>query len=78
MVWHVIVHVPNPDEFEAALIHPKNVTAPRSGDNILSDLFPSLQVSEPTALSVVLDQVNKTEIRKEVCHALALRAPGII
>ena len=67
----MIAHVLNLYEFEAAPICPKIVIAPRSEDSALPDLCPSLQVLEPALLSKVSDQVNKTILCKEVCHALA-------
>ena len=72
MVWHVIAHVPNPDKFEAAPVHPDDVISPRAEDGALPDLCSSLQVTEPAALSKLSDQGNNTVLRKYVCHTLAL------
>ena len=78
MVWRVIAHVYNLDEFEPTLVRPENVISPQAEDSDLSDLCPSLQVSEPAAFSEVPDQVNKTDLHKEVHQALAPRAPGVV
>ena len=64
VVWRVVEHVPNPDEFVEALVFPEDVIATRAEDRTLYDLCPSLQVSEPAAFSEVPYQVNKTKIRK--------------
>ena len=47
-------------------------------DGSLSNLEPSLQVTKPTALAEVADQVYETVLRKEVLHLLARQAPRFI
>ena len=72
------MHVPNTKDLEAAPVRPKDVIAPRADDGALSDLCPSLQVSEPVAFSEVPYQVNKTVLCKEVHYTLAPQAPCIV
>ena len=55
------------------LVLTNDVITPRVEDSALYNLCPSLQVLELAALSEILDQVNKTVLRKEVRHALAPR-----
>ena len=78
MAGRVIAHIPNPYEFKAAPVLPKDVIAPQAEDSALPEFCTSIQVSEPAEFSEVTDQFNKTVLRKEVRHALALRALCVI
>ena len=62
MVGRLVPHVPDPDEFKAALVHPEDVVASLAEEVALSDLFPSLQVPETAVLVEVPNQVNKAEL----------------
>ena len=66
MIGRVVEHVSYPENLEAALVRPENVIAYRSEDGSLSDLGPSIQVTKPTMLSEVEDQVYETVLREEV------------
>ena len=78
MIGHVVAHVLDPKQLEAAPVRPNNVIKSRSEDGSLPDLLPSLQVSKPAALSKVSNQVDDIVLRKEVRHALSLRAPCFV
>ena len=60
------------------MVRSENIVTSRPEDGALSDLVPSLQVPEPTALAEVSDQVYETVLRKEVHHSLDLQAHRLV
>ena len=61
-----------------SMVRSKNVVTSRPEYVSLSDLVPSLQVLEPTALAEVVDQVYEIVLYEEVRHSLDLRDPLLV
>ena len=64
VVGRVVAYVHFTNEFKAAPVRPEDVILSLSEDSALFDLCPSLQVPKLALMLEVLDQVNKTKIRK--------------
>ena len=77
MVECVVTYVPDTNDFKAAPLSPEDVVAYRAKNSALLDLCPSLQFPKPAALAEVPDQVNKAELREEICHFLDPRASSV-
>ena len=68
------MHVTDPYQLKMAQVCSENVVTYRPEDNFLPELVPSLQVTQPTALAEVADQIYETVLHEEVLHLLDIRS----